>query len=194
MTAQEIINKAFVILGDEQKVFWTDLECLGYLNEGLVEISEAARYLRKKIYVTLDGSSSYTFPTDFIVLETAWDSSKEWDIKNYTYENKDKNYTILMDGMTTYKVNEPNDVTITLDYYHTQGAIEISNEIPLPSDIVDGIKYYILSKAFIKDIAPKDENKSDRYYAEYKKYEDKMRVRASKFYSTEVSKSSYQGF
>lgn len=194
MTAQEVIDKAFVILGDSSKTFWTNTECLDYLNEGLVEISEATRHLKKRIEVLLDGSSSYNFPDDFIVLDDAWDSSKQWSLEKDTYETKDNDYSVLMLGMTTYRVNNPNDVTLTLDYFATQGAVALDDDVPLPSDIVEGMKYYIISKAFLKDIATKDEATSASYYAEYQKYENKMKTRTSKFYTTEVSTSGYQGY
>lgn len=72
-TALILVNRVRVRLDEPTAAFWTDLELLGWLNEGLRDAGRYTRHIRdtRTINVTA-GISEYTVPADVIEIENAF--------------------------------------------------------------------------------------------------------------------------
>jgi len=103
MTAQQIIDKARLIIGDRNKAYWSDEELARYLDDGVRELAKITGvFHRTKLITTHPDTKIYTLDDEVYKIHEVYDetSHKALVIKPYTIELdhiEDENIVLIAD-------------------------------------------------------------------------------------------------
>ncbi|WP_373069828.1 DUF6682 family protein [Sulfurimonas sp.] len=152
MTVQDFNTSIRYKLQDEAKNRWTDVELLDYTNEGLRDI--AVRTFYNKIdedISVLSTQTTYTLTKEPI---------KVYSVNSYQQFTQPTKDTLLF--------TNPRDEDITVTYYAYPDAV--TTDIDEDIDIIDALKYFVLSKAYEKEDIAENFNKAIYFQDKYISY------------------------
>lgn len=148
-----ISTKVRPTLQDVAKARWTDAEIESYVNDGLLRLAEDALFKRYRQTINVvEGTSDYT------TTYTAFEIESIGTTQNYT-----------LDDDNTIHFTDPTDEEVEIVYYGATATVSLStdDEVPVPSDLIQALKYITLSFCYEKEDSTENFQKSMLFEGKY---------------------------